>query len=150
MSTRDKIIYAANTLLGDYSKGSPEVYEIWRAVLPEGWQNEQVREYAKTKAWCGGFALYCLHLGGATKHPWIDGIGFIGPLGLHVTSKPQPGDIAVKAHPFAHHMVVEFYNSADDWGDLAGNTPTAARHHHQSSDGITFYSISKLLPKDEP
>lgn len=143
--TRDRVIYCATTLLGPYGKGSPEVYEIWRDVCDPAWSDAQVRQYAATREWCGGFALHALRLGGATKAHWKDGIGFIGPLALNVTSTPKPGDIAIKAHPFQHHMVVESYNGPGDWWDFAGNTPHADRHHHTSTDGITFYSIDKLL-----
>lgn len=146
---RDRVIYAANTLLGDYRKGSPEVYEIWRDVCDPTWSDAQVRLFAKSVEWCGGFALHSLRLGGATQAHWRMGVGFIGPLGLHKMPWPKPGDIAVKEHPFAHHMVVETYNSPTDWWDIAGNTPGVARHHHTSCDGITFYSIDPLLPEDE-
>jgi hypothetical protein len=147
---RDRVVYCATTLLGPYGKGSPEVYEIWRDVCDPAWSDSQVREYAKTREWCGGFALHALRLGGATQAHWKDGVGFIGPLGLHVTHTPNPGDIAVKAHPFAHHMVIEAYNNAGDWWDFAGNTAEgAARHHHTSIEGITFYSIGPLLPEGE-
>jgi hypothetical protein len=148
VSTRDRVVYCAVTLLGDYGKGSPEVFAIWRDVLPPEWTDAQVRQYAATKEWCGGFALHALRLGGATQEHWHDGIGFIGPLKLRPMpegSQPRAGDIAVKEHPFAHHMVVEYWNHEKDWGDLAGNTPTAARHHHASSDGVTFYSIEPLV-----
>jgi len=148
--SRDLVVYSAVTLIGPYVKGSPEVYDIWRDVCDPHWTDDQVRQYAKTREWCGGFALHALRLGKVTDAHWKDGIGFIGPLGLHVTHTPQPGDIAVKEHPFAHHMVVEFWNNPGDWGDIAGNTPTAARHHHVSSDGITFYSIDPLLYAPEP
>ena len=150
MTTRDRILYCANTLLGPYGKGSPEVYDIWRDVLPSEWSDAQVRLYAKTREWCGGFALHALRLGGATQAHWRDGIGFIGPLRLHQVAWPCPGDIAVKEHPFAHHMVVEYWNHECDWGDIAGNTPHAARHRHQDSKGITFYSIDSLLRDTEP
>ena len=145
--SRDLVVYSAITLLGDYVTGSPEVYDIWRDVLPPEWTDAQVHQYAKTKSWCGGLALRSLRLGGVTDAHWKDGIGFIGPLGLHVTHKPQPGDIAVKERPFQHHMVVQVYNGPSDWWDCAGNTPTAAQHHHTSIDGITFYSIDALLEK---
>jgi hypothetical protein len=144
-AARVAIVEAAASLIGPYGKGSPEVYEIWRDVLPEGWRTEQVIQYAKTREWCGGFALHCLHLAGVARNLyWHDGIGFLGP--LHSVPYPRPGDIAVKAIPFAHHMVVEYWNHELDWGDVAGNTPHAARHKHTSSAGITFYSIEPLLP----
>lgn len=147
---RDEVVYAAVTLLGDYGKGSPQVFEIWRDVLPPTWSDAQVHQYAASKEWCGGFALRCLRLAGVTDEHWHDGLGFLGPLKLHPVaagSQPKSGDIAVKEHPFAHHMVVEYFNHELDWGDLAGNTPTAARHKHASSAGITFYSIEPLLER---
>ncbi len=142
---RDEVIYAAATLIGKYGKGSPEVYDIWRDVLPSSWSDAQVHQYAATKEWCGGFALHCLRLAGVTQEHWHDGIGFLGPLHLHQVTGPKPGDVAIKASPFNHHMVVEFFNDPNDWGDIAGNTPDAARHHHTTSQGITFYSIEPLL-----
>lgn len=142
---RDEVVYAAVTLLGNYGKGSPEVFDIWRDVCDPTWSDSQVRLFASKEEWCGGFALHALRLAKVTDAHWKMGIGFIGPLGLHPVSFPKPGDIAVKEHPFAHHMIVEYFNHSNDWSDLAGNTPDAARHHHTSSDGITFYSIEPLL-----
>lgn len=149
MSTRDRIIYAATTLLGPYGKGSPEVYDIWRDVLPPELTDAQVRQAAGKLEWCGAFALHCLRLAKVTDAHWKLGVGFIGPLRLRPVPWPKPGDIAVKEHPFAHHMVVEYHNHELDWGDLAGNTPGAARHRHVGTTGITFYSIETLLEKPD-
>src|SRR5512144_3380 len=91
---RDEVVYAAVTLLGDYGKGSEQVYEIWRDVLPPEWTDAQVRQYSATREWCGGFALHCLRLAGVTGARWQDGIGFIGPLKLHPTTTPKLGDVA--------------------------------------------------------
>ena len=141
---------AAAALIGAYGKGSPEVYAIWRDVLPDGWPNSEVTKYAATREWCGGFALNCLHRAGlALDVFWHDGIGFIGPAKLRRLphdAHPLPGDIAVKNLPFAHHMVVEYFNHDLDWGDIAGNTPHVARHSHHNRAGVDFYSIASLLP----
>lgn len=145
MTQRDRILEIAASKLGQYGKGSPEVYAIWRDVLPPSWSDQQVHQYANTKEWCGGFALHCLRLAGVTDAHWQDGIGFLGPLHLHRVPWPKPGDIAIKEHPFSHHMLVEWWNNDNDWGDLAGNTPFAARHRHRSSVGIAYYSIDPLL-----
>ena len=145
MTQRDAIISAAAARIGPYVKGSPEVDAICRLVLPPTWTDAQCKQYDH-KDWCGLFALACLRDAGVTDASWRDGIGFIGPLHLKQVDYPKPGDIAFKGSPFQHHMVVEYWNHALDWGDIAGNTPTAARHKHASSAGVTFYSVESLLP----
>ena len=145
MSSRDRILEIAASKIGNYGKGSGEVYQMWRRILPRSWTTEQVAQYAKTREWCGGFCLDVLHEAGVTTELWHDGVGFLGPLHLPRVPWPKPGDIAVKEHPFSHHMLVEYWNNANDWGDIAGNTPFAARHRHGSSVGLTYYSIDPLL-----
>lgn len=148
MPSRDDVVRIAASLLGQYGKGSTQVYDIWRDCLPERVDDATVHHFAEKAEWCGGFALHCLRLAGLTKAHWTIGSGFIYQIGLkRLTGDhwPKPGDIAVKEHPFSHHMVVEYWNNPNDWGDIAGNTPFAARHRHGSSVGIDFYSIEPLL-----
>ena len=143
--TRARVLDEAAKLIGNYGKGSPELYAICRDVCPLHWTDAQCRQYAATKEWCGLFSLHALRNAEVTTAHWVDGLGFLGPLHLKRVPWPKPGDIAYKADPFQHHMIVEYWNHDNDWGDIAGNTPFAARHRHASSLGVAFYSIASLL-----
>jgi hypothetical protein len=145
VTTRDLVLSCAAKLIGNYGKGSPEVYSIWRQVCDPSWTNAQVKQFADTQEWCGGSALCVYQNAGLTKLPWKMGLGFKDALGLKKVPWPQPGDLAIQDHKPYHHMIVEYWNHDNDWGDLAGNTPFYARHRHGSSKGIEFYSIEPLL-----
>ena len=150
---RARILESAASMIGDYGKGSDQLYDIWRDVLPLAVATDkQVVQCAAKLEWCGSSALYALHRAGVGLDVhWRLGVGFIGPAKLRKLGKdehPKPGDLAVKNHPFAHHMIVEYFNHDLDWGDLAGNTPHYQRHRHVGRDGIDFYDVSSLFPPD--
>jgi hypothetical protein len=145
VTTRDHLLECAAKLIGNYGKGSREVYAIWRQVLPPVWTNAQVEHYAKTREWCGGSLLCAVQNAGLTSESWEDSKGFLHKLGLPRTQQPRPGDLAVQDHKPYHYMLVEWWNHSNDWGDLAGNTPFYARHRHASSKGIVFYDIEPLI-----
>jgi hypothetical protein len=154
MTTREYLLDCARAKLGDYRKGSPEVEALWGRVLePGSLAAQQVKSYAKTKDWCGGFTLDCLREAKLTEFYWKDGSGYvIRLLGYgSVTKSPKPGDIGIrvgpKENPVYHHFLVERWAGPNDWDSIDGNTPTCARKHHTSLDPTTvFYSIEKLLP----
>lgn len=98
-------------------------------------------------AWCGIFALWCLHQAGLdTDEHWQISKGFLlqNPHPMHLTTSPQPGDIGYIASPFQHHFIVE---STDDARvhSIDGNQPDIRRQSRVFSPKIVFYSIASLL-----
>lgn len=101
-------------------------------------------------AWCGIFALWCLHQAGLdTDEHWQIGKGFLlqSPHPMHLTTSPQPGDVGYIASPFQHHFIVE---SVDDTRvhSIDGNQPDIRRQSRALSPHIVFYSIASLLALD--
>ncbi len=142
--TRARILEIASLEVGPQVKGSRRVYEYWRDVLPPEWTDAQVKLYAKTKEWCGGFALWCLRAAGIAQDVhWHDGIGFLGPAHLKPTRTPSRGDVGVKPIPFAHHWIFKY--EYDGWlYGIGGNTP-GVKEQRFRRDEVTVYSISPLL-----
>jgi hypothetical protein len=98
-------------------------------------------------AWCGIFALWCLHQAGLdTDEHWKIGAGFLlqNPHPMHLTTSPQPGDIGYIASPFQHHFVVESVD-ATHVHSIDGNQPDIRRQSRALSSRIAFYSIASLL-----
>jgi hypothetical protein len=98
-------------------------------------------------AWCGIFALYCLHQAGLdTDEHWKIGAGFLlqNPHPMHLTTEPQAGDIGYIASPFQHHFIVE---STDNLRvhSIDGNQPDIRRQSRVMSAKIAYYSIASLL-----
>jgi hypothetical protein len=152
---RLEVVSIANSEIGPQVKGSPQVVGYWRDVLPPSWSDAQVRLYAKTKEWCGGFALWCLRRAGlAPSTHWIDGLGFVGPaklrkLGLNET--PQPGDVAITPVPFWHHAIVVSCDAAT-LVTVDGNQPDV-RLKTRSRPPVTkiaYYSIESLIRSEAP
>jgi hypothetical protein len=154
-AVRTQIIEIARAEIGTQGKGSARVFEYWRDVLPPSWSDFQVRQYAASKEWCGGFALWCMRQAGiAADVRWIDGVGFAGPAKLRQTESPLPGDLAITPSPFWHHALVAVFEP--------GVTQTVAGGRLVTIDGnqpgvrvkdrpcpalksIDFYSIEPLL-----
>lgn len=143
--------------------------EYWRRVLPKSWSDSQVDQYAKQKAWCGGFALWCLREAGlAADVDWIDSLGFLSKhcklLRLDLGELPQPGDIAF-FQAQQHHAVVSEVRpvfqtvpdgtaaaappldlSESEWDSIDGNQPAIElRNHRPLFAAKAFYSIQPLL-----
>lgn len=139
---RAKIIEIASAEIGNQGMGSERVYEYWREVLPPEWSDAQVKLYAKTKHWCGGFALWCLRQAGlAADVRWKDGLGFLYK--LPQTRTPSRGDIGYLSQPFQHHLLFN-YEHDGKVHSIDGNQPgvcekTRPRH------GMNFYSIQPLI-----
>ncbi len=151
--TRARILEIAKAEIGPQGKGSLRVEAYWRDVLPPAWTDAQVHLYAKTKEWCGCFALWCLRQAGlAHDVHWQDGLGFLGPAHLPVTRTPSRGDIGYVASPFQHHFVFDYVDN-DGWiHSVDGNQPDV-REKRRRSEHVTFYSIGPLLaavPDTEP
>ncbi len=142
--------------------------EYWRRVLPSSWTNAQVDQYAKSKAWCGGFALWCLREAGlAAGVSWIDQVGFLAKncraVRLGKGEAPKPGDVAFfKAKQ--HHAVVEavrpvfvtmpdgsdetpaFDMTESEFDSIDGNQPAIElRTQRPFFAAYAFYSIEPLL-----
>lgn len=107
-------------------------------------------------AWCGIFALWCLHQAGLdTDEHWQIGKGFLlqNPHPMHLTTDPQPGDIGYIAAPFQHHFIVESVD-ATNVHSIDGNQPDIRRQSRPLGSHIVFYSIAGLLAlagePDEP
>lgn len=101
----------------------------------------------KHPAWCGIFALWCLHQAGLdTDEHWQIGKGFLlqNPHPMHLTTSPQAGDIGYIASPFQHHFIIE---STDDTRvhSIDGNQPDIRRQSRVMSSKIVYYSIAGLL-----
>lgn len=156
---REKILEVAAREIGTQGKGSARVVEYWRDVLPPSWSDFQVKQYAATKEWCGGFALWCLRQAGiAEAVRWVDGLGFVGPAKLKQTEHPEPGDIAITPSPFWHHALVESFEqgatqliSGGVLSTVDGNQPGVRRKIRPCPpfSKIDFYSIATLLPRSE-
>lgn len=152
---RAAILQVAADELGPQGKGSPEVYGYWRRVLPPARTDAQVKLYAKTKEWCGGFVLSCIKAAGFAQDVfWRDSVGFVGPCKLELTTEPKPGDICIKPLPYAHHSLVEAYIDGQLW-TIDGNQPGVLRKRHPvpHDKTLTFYSIEPFLaalPDTEP
>lgn len=144
---RARILEVATSEIGPQAKGSAKVEAYWRDVLPPEWTDAQVHLYAKTKEWCGGFALWCLRAAGLAQGiHWHDGVGFLGPAHLRPTKTPSQCDIGVKPQPFAHHWVFKY--EYDGWlYGIGGNTP-GVKEQRFRRDEVVVYSISPLLPDD--
>lgn len=148
MSRQDIIDTAAKRI------GNPSTDDIWRGVLkPSDYQP------GITKAWCGAFALDCLHGAGvALDVMWIFGKGFLGR--LPITKDPQPGDIAYYDKPYQHHAIVESVdggtlhtidgNQGHGFDPLTGKAGTTCRRVHRPVSHGVYYSIAPWLPKTEP
>ena len=147
---RQEIVRVAAAEIGPQVKGSPQVVGYWRDVRPPAWSDAQVLQYAKTKEWCGGFALWCLHQAGLGRvvH-WVDGQGFVGPARLRrlaLNETPQPGDVAITPVPFWHHAIVVSCD-ATTLVTIDGNQPDVRRktRPRPPSTKITYYAIQSLI-----
>jgi hypothetical protein len=100
------------------------------------------------KAWCGIMLMAGLRELGMTEKKWgIDGSGMVGPLGLRLVQRPEPGDIGYQHLPWQHHFLVEdvgesTYTSIDG---NQGSPGVQRRNRAFKTTGITFYSIAPLL-----
>jgi hypothetical protein len=105
--------------------------------------------YAEIKhpAWCGIFALWCLHQAGLdTDEHWQIGKGFLlqNPHPMYLTTSTQPGDIGYIASPFQHHFIVESTDATRVYS-IDGNQPDIRRQSRALGPKIVFYSIAGLL-----
>lgn len=106
-------------------------------------------QYAgQSPAWCGIFALHCLHQAGLAKNKqWKTGLGFLEvPPRLPNTTDPKPGDIAYFDN-LQHHAIVGA-NHGDGTIELIngnGKGGVVSVSNNQLSQARAYYSISKLI-----
>jgi hypothetical protein len=144
---RHEIVRVAQSEVGPQTRGSEKVLGYWRTVLPSSWSEAQVKQFANSVSWCGGFALWCLRQAGIAKDTaWQMGRGFIGPAGLPRTKQPRPGDIAYTDQPKQHHAIVESLID-NTLVTIDGNQPDIKRKSRPLPSGIVFYSIEPFLDK---
>lgn len=136
--------------------GNPDTDVIWRDVLATKDYQPKI-----TKAWCGAFALRCLHQAGvALAIKWKWGLGFLEVNRLPKVKHPEPGDIAYYDQPFQHHAIVERVdgdtlhtidgNQGPGLDRLTGKLGTTVRRVQRPLTKGIYYSIAGLLPKTEP
>jgi hypothetical protein len=122
----------------------------WESAL--GYEIHHFEEIAKL-AWCGGFALYCLHTAGlALDVHWRIGAGFLlqKPHPLPRIAIPLPGDIGYLDKPFQHHFVVESVDG-DTVHSVDGNQPDVRRKTRSlHAPTLTFFSIAPFLGVELP
>jgi hypothetical protein len=136
--------------------GQRDPLKYWRDVMP-GVDDAQLEKYAKTRDWCGGFALWCIKQAGlAPDMHWKDGKGFCYQ--LPTTTDPKPGDIAF-FKTLNHHAIVLNYDpvtgvlrtiDGNQGPKLHPDEPgsirtTVTEHTRKASDATTFFSIAPLV-----
>lgn len=142
--TRQAVIAAAAAELG--ADTHEKRIKYWESAL--GYEIHHFEEISKL-AWCGGFALYCLHAAGlALDVHWRIGAGFLlqKPHPLPRIAVPLPGDIGYLDKPFQHHFVVESVDEAGTVHSIDGNQPDVRRKVRQiHTPTLTFFSIAPFL-----
>ena len=139
--TRQAVVDAAVAELG------PDTHlkrcKYWDSALGHGVTYESIASLA----WCGGFALYCLHTAGLGKDVlWRIGSGFLlqPPHPLPRVKTPEPGDIGYLDKPFQHHFVVESVDGVIVHS-VDGNQPDVRRKTRSIGPSLVFFSIEPLL-----
>jgi hypothetical protein len=138
---RGAVVQAAISQLGQHN-----LAEYWSDALGKPQQS------APKLAWCGIFALRCLHVAGLAQHvTWRMGVGFLSKGDGHwlipMTDKPQPGDIGYRDKPWQHHFVVEAVDG-DQVHSIDGNSgaySTVNRCTHPVGHGCIYFSIAPLI-----
>jgi hypothetical protein len=134
-SARARVVSIALSELGERD---PDRY--WSVVCPA------FVGHPHDKAWCGGFALWCLRQAGLCDWLWINAKGFL--FRLPSVSLPEPGDIAyfAKGH---HHAVVESAGNGRVY-TIDGNSMPFPREgvtakSYPIDPWVSFYSIRQLV-----
>ena len=137
---RGAVLQAAISQLGQHN-----LAEYWADAL-----GKPVNEPPKL-AWCGIFALRCLHVAGLARHTyWRMGMGFLSqPNGwlIPMTDKPLPGDVGYQDKPWQHHFLVESVET-DRVHSIDGNSgsySTVNRATHPIGHGCLYFSIAPLI-----
>jgi hypothetical protein len=137
---RARVVEIAKSYLGNQD---PDLF--WNRVCPALCGNPH------KVAWCGGFALSCLHEAGITDKPWTPGRGFLlTPPRLLMTNDPRPGDIAYFDQPLQHHAIVcevtdETIFTVDGNQGKAPVERVELREHPRKGSKVVFFSIGSLV-----
>lgn len=134
--------------------------DVVRAAIKEWEKHPEGREdlYAdevggeRGADWCGYFALRTLQRAGLARGvKWVQSRGFIGPLGLPLVSRPEPGDIVYVHEPFRHQAIVVNYDPITGMvTSIDGNQPgIEPRVRFVKNGNIAFYSIQPLIEQAE-
>lgn len=133
---------------------SAAVSQLGQGNLAEYWSDAlgKPQQSAPKLAWCGIFALRCLHVAGlAQRVHWVYGRGFLSTPDGHylmpMTDKPQPGDIGYRDQPFQHHFVVEAIDG-EQVHSIDGNSgahSSVNRCTHPIGHGCVYFSIAPLI-----
>ncbi len=130
---RSEVVRIARAELGP---GDVEAY--WRDAVSD-------TKWPGGLAWCGIFALWCLHQAGLAKSvKWKLGYGFLEVQKLPKTHQPKPGDMAYFDKPFQHHAIVESYEQGV-LKTIDGNQPDVRARTRPPNHGAVFYSIEPFL-----
>ncbi len=149
---RDAVIFHAAVELqvvqaGDFTR--EHVNNYWANVL------HQAAAAAHPPAWCGAFALWCLHQAGlGPELKWEFGpphYGFLWALErIGSGEAPKPGDVGYQDQPYRHHFLVQSVDG-NDVHTIEGNQgepkPIQAHVRHLHDPGVVYFSISRLLPE---
>jgi hypothetical protein len=143
--SREAIVAAAVAELG--ADTHDKRVRIWESALGREVTYEEIHKLA----WCGGFALFCLHAAGLAKKTfWRLGAGFLlqPPTPLRTVKVPSPGDIGYQNSPFQHHFIVE---SVDGTlvHSIDGNQPDVRRRLRSLGGGIVYYSIAPFIDQED-
>lgn len=134
------------------------VAELGKPNLPEYWADALGKPTTKAPklAWCGVFALYCLHKAGLLLHVhWEYGMGFLTTPDrkwlLPKTQAPKPGDIGYRDQPFQHHFIVESVDGSrvHSVDGNSGTHSTVNRATHSLGNGRVYFSIASLVGEVE-
>jgi len=142
--SREAVVAAAEAELG--ADTHEKRIKYWESALG---RKVTYAEIAKP-AWCGIFALYCLHTADlALDKLWRFGRGFllVPPHPMLSTKNPLPGDIGYQDQPFQHHFVVTSV-AGDVVSSVDGNQPDIRRRVRSAKHVTAFYSIGQFLPAD--
>src|SRR6187551_3878327 len=146
--SRERVVAAAAAEIG------PDTHEkrirYWESAL--GHEVHHFEEIQKL-AWCGGFALYCLHTAGLARDVfWKLGAGFLlqKPHPLKTVKLPLPGDIGYDDLPYRHHYIVERVDG-DVVHSIDGNQPDVRRKKRPLGDPeLVYFSIAPFLQLRSP
>jgi hypothetical protein len=126
-------------------EGPQDPDQFWARVCPE------LQGDPHGTAWCGGFALSCLHEAGLTTKPWKPSHGFLLTEPKFPTTKsPLPGDIAYFDKPLQHHAIVREVTQTEIL-TVDGNQGVAPQElvklckRPKNGSSVVFFSIAPLV-----
>ncbi len=136
-STRDSVVAAAKSQLGyvvakeagepDESgrttrRGWQSLKQYFDDAAPGIWHDDTIKylDAEGLPSWCGIFALWSLHQGGASAGNWSMGSGIASVSGISQTMHPKPGDVGYFTSN-QHHCIIATVDG-DTIGSVDGNS----------------------------